>query len=267
MDDRHDDLGTWLSGWVDPLYPPPGTFDHIGQRARRCKYRKLAVTEGSAAVIVTAAIAFPQVVNVTVLSPPATSALAGHPASVSTRTGGGIGESSAASRPAFPVPSPAAPLPVPADFRPSPVTFVGTDTGPVIGQAGTPGYCATEFCMSVTGTDDAGDSWTGVPAPLTGAADSGATGVSQIRFLKLDDGWAFGPQLRAPHDGGQTWTQVDTYGQRAPTWRRWATGCSRCSRPARAGGRRSPAGARASRCTPCRPGPTTGPRWAPRLPG
>ena len=27
MDDRHDDLGTWLSGWVDPLYPPPGTFD------------------------------------------------------------------------------------------------------------------------------------------------------------------------------------------------------------------------------------------------
>jgi hypothetical protein len=22
MDDRHDDLGTWLSGWVDPLYPP-----------------------------------------------------------------------------------------------------------------------------------------------------------------------------------------------------------------------------------------------------
>jgi hypothetical protein len=27
MDDRHDDLGTWLSGSVDPLYPPPGTFD------------------------------------------------------------------------------------------------------------------------------------------------------------------------------------------------------------------------------------------------
>jgi hypothetical protein len=42
MDDRHDDLGTWLSGWVDPLYPPPGTFDLIRRRARCLKYRKPA---------------------------------------------------------------------------------------------------------------------------------------------------------------------------------------------------------------------------------
>ena len=42
MDNRHDDLGTWLSGRVDPLYPPPGTFDLIGRRARRLKYRKPA---------------------------------------------------------------------------------------------------------------------------------------------------------------------------------------------------------------------------------
>jgi hypothetical protein len=129
---------------------------------------------------VAAAITVPQVVNFTVLSPPATGTLPGHPASVSTRTGDGIGESSAASRPTFPVPSPPAPLPVPADFRPSSVTFIGTDTGWVIGQAGTPGHCATEFCTSVARTDDAGDNWTGVPAPLTGAGDS-ATGVSQIR--------------------------------------------------------------------------------------
>ena len=90
---------------------------------------------------------------------------------------------------------------------------MGTDTGWVIGQAGTPGHCATVFCTSVARTDDAGDSWAGVPAPLTGAAD-GATGVSQIRFLNLDDGWAFGPELWATHDGGQTWAQVDTHGQR-----------------------------------------------------
>ena len=42
MDDRHDDLGTWLSGWVDPLYPPPGTFDPDQAAARRLKYRKPA---------------------------------------------------------------------------------------------------------------------------------------------------------------------------------------------------------------------------------
>ncbi|MGH3257339.1 MAG: hypothetical protein ACRDOU_18430 [Streptosporangiaceae bacterium] len=212
MDDKHDDLDTWLSGRVDPMYPPPGTYDLIRRRARRRKYRKLAVTAGSAAVIVAAAITVPQVVNFNVLSPPATGALAGR-ASVSPRSGGGVAESSAGSQPVFP-PAPSQPvLPVPADFRPSSVTFVGTDTGWVIGQAGTPGQCATEFCTSVARTDNAGDSWSGVPAPLTGAAD-GATGVSQIRFLNLDDGWAFGPELWATHNGGRTWAQVDTHGQR-----------------------------------------------------
>ena len=109
MDDKHDDLDTWLSGRVDPLYPPPGTFDLIRRRARRLKYRKLAVTAGSAAVIVAAAITVPQVVNFTALNPPVAGALAGHPTSVSTRTGGGIAESSGASQPTFPSPS-AAPL-------------------------------------------------------------------------------------------------------------------------------------------------------------
>jgi hypothetical protein len=38
--------------------------------------------------------------------------------------------------------------------------------------------------------------------------------VSQIRFLNADDGWAFGPELFATHDAGQTWTQVATSGLR-----------------------------------------------------
>jgi hypothetical protein len=214
MDDRHDGVEDWLTGRIEPLYPPPGTFDLIRRRARRRKYRKLAVTAGSAAVIVAAAVTVPQVVHLTVLNAPNTGTLAGRQAPVAPRTGGGIGESSGASHPRLPAPSPAAtPAPVPADFQPTSVTFVGTETGWVIGQAGTPGHCATAFCTSVARTDDAGDTWTGVPAPLTGAAD-GATGVSLIRFLNLDDGWAFGPQLWATHDGGQTWTQVDTHGLR-----------------------------------------------------
>jgi photosystem II stability/assembly factor-like uncharacterized protein len=52
-----------------------------------------------------------------------------------------------------------------------------------------------------------------VPAPVTGAPN-GATGVSQIRFLNLKDGFAFGPELFETHDAGQTWTQVDTSGLR-----------------------------------------------------
>ena len=106
-----------------------------------------------------------------------------------------------------------APSPVPGNFRPTSVTFVGTRTGWVIGQALTPGHCATPFCTSVARTDDAGRTWTGVPAPMAGAAD-GATGLSQIRFLDLNDGWAYGPQLFATHTGGKTWTPVDTGGLR-----------------------------------------------------
>jgi hypothetical protein len=210
MDDRHDNVDDWLTGRVDPLYPPPGAFELIRRRARRRKYRKLAVAAGAAAVIVAAAVTVPQVVSLTVVSPPDTGLAAGHPAPVASRTGGGIPESARASQPAFPAPSAA---PVPPHFRPTSVTFVGTSTGWVIGQAGTPGQCATAFCTSVARTDSAGNAWTGVPAPLTGAAD-GATGVSQIRFLNLDDGWAFGPQLWATHDGGQTWAQIDTGGLR-----------------------------------------------------
>jgi len=102
---------------------------------------------------------------------------------------------------------------VPGNFRPTSVTFVGTRTGWVIGQALTPGHCASQFCTSVARTDDAGKTWTGVPAPMAGAPD-GASGLSQIRFLNTTDGWAYGPQLYATHTSGRTWAQVGTGGLR-----------------------------------------------------
>src|SRR2546429_5117514 len=77
MPDRHDDVDAWLSERIEPLPPPPGTFDLIKRRARRRKYRKLAITAGSAAVIVAAAVAVPQVVNLPVLNPNPTAAPVG----------------------------------------------------------------------------------------------------------------------------------------------------------------------------------------------
>src|SRR5580700_8702117 len=210
MPDRRDDLDSWLDGRIDPLPPPPGTFELIKKRARRRKYRRLAVGAGAAAVIVAAAVAVPQIVNLPVLNPTTASGVA-NPRS-STPSPSASGGATTASTSAAPVLSPA-PAPVPPNFRPSSVTFIGTLTGWVIGQAGTPGNCATQYCTSVARTDDAGKTWTGVPAPVTGPAD-GATGVSQIRFLSGSDGWAFGPQLYATHDGGHTWTQVVTDGLR-----------------------------------------------------
>jgi len=214
MPDRRDDLDSWLDGRIDPLPPPPGTFDLIKKRARRRKYRRLAVGAGAAAVIVAAAVAVPQMVNLPVLNPPtATSAANGQrtaPAPAPSANGAGARAASSSASEALPAPEYA---PVPGKFRPSSVTFIGTQTGWVIGQAGTPGHCATQYCTSVAWTLNAGRTWMGLPAPLTGPAD-GATGVSQIRFLNGLDGWAFGPALYATHDGGHDWTPVNTHGLR-----------------------------------------------------
>ena len=209
MPDRRDDLDSWLDGRVEPLPPPPGTFDLIKRRARRRKYRRLAVTAGAAAVIVAAAVTVPQVVNLPVLNPATATGVGANRHTATAAPSVGASTSSSSAVPVYPPP----PAPVPASFRPTSVTFIGTDTGWVIGQAGTPGHCATQYCTSIARTGDAGKTWTGVPAPVTGPAD-GATGVSQVRFLNLSDGWAFGPGLFATHDGGRTWAQVVTNGLR-----------------------------------------------------
>jgi hypothetical protein len=213
-DRRDDDLDSWLNQRTDPLAPPPGTFDLIKRRARRRKYRKLAITAASAAVIVAAAVTVPQVVNLQESPSPSAQAAAGQSsaaaASASASAGGGSAAASGAAT--VPSPSPSA-APVPANFRPTSVTFVGTNTGWVIGQAGTPGQCATQYCTSIARTDNAGKTWYGVPAPLAGPAN-GATGVSQVRFLNLKQGWAFGPELFETSDAGLTWTPVKTNGLR-----------------------------------------------------
>ena len=213
MPDRRDDIDDWLSERVDPLPPSPGTFELIQRRARRRKIRRLAITATSAAVIVAAAVTVPQVVRLPVLNPaPTSAAQAGHPATV-TPTEFGRAKSSPTTPPTTSGTASSLPAPVPPNFRPTSVTFVGPGTGWVIGQASTPGHCATPYCTSMARTDNAGRTWTGVPAPLTGAPD-GATGVSQVRFLNSSDGWAFGPELWVTHTGGKTWTQVDTQGLR-----------------------------------------------------
>jgi hypothetical protein len=211
MPDRHDDVDAWLNRRIEPLPPPPGTFELIQRRARRRKFRKLAITAGSAAVIVAAAVTVPQVVNLPVLNPKPTAAPVGAqsrstvPSVSSSASGNGNQAASSAVS--------AGPGPVPGNFRPTSVTFVGSHTGWVIGQALTPGHCATQFCTSVARTNDAGKAWTGVPAPMAGPPD-GASGLSQVRFLDLTNGWAYGPQLFATHTGGGTWAQVDTGGLR-----------------------------------------------------
>jgi hypothetical protein len=218
--DERDPLESWLSDEVRPILPPSGTFDLIIRRARRRKLRRLAVTVGSAAVVAAAvAVAVPGVGALRLIQAPAT----GVPVANGSRPTASAGQRPDGTASRLPTPpssvnrgnSATTPPsgPVPADFAPVSVTFDSTDTGWVIGQAGTPGHCATNYCTSIARTNDAGRSWAGVPAPIAGAP-AGAAGVSGIRFLDGVNGWAFGPELWATHDAGRTWQSISTSGQR-----------------------------------------------------
>jgi photosystem II stability/assembly factor-like uncharacterized protein len=219
MDDHREppeDVDRWLHERIDPLPPPPGTFDLIKRRVRRRRYRQVAVSAAVAAAVAAAVVVVPRVatsvlnVNPNPASNGAASARSATPSvplQGPNQASGGTSESRSAS------PAPTSPAPVPGNFAPTSATFIGLNTGWVIGQAGTPGHCSTQYCTSIARTTDAGQHWTGVPAPLTGAPD-GASGVGQIRFLTASDGWAFGPQLFATTDGGQHWAEEGTDGQR-----------------------------------------------------
>lgn len=226
MTDPRDPFENWLHTEVEPMQPPPGTFEQIRKRARRRKVRRAVMSAASAGVaagmIVLGVVALPKVVP-SVLhlksNPVSHAAASDTPARSPSAPRPTVTKRASTRRSSRPVASTSAPPgtgPVPANFAPTSVTFVSLSTGFVLGQAGTPGQCANanpDICTSVAETADAGRTWRGVPAPPTGAPDGG-TGVSQIRFIDPSTGWAFGPELWATHDGGHTWTRVNTHGMR-----------------------------------------------------
>jgi hypothetical protein len=220
-EDERDPLDRWLSQQAQPLPPPPGTFELITRRARRRKLRKLAVTMVSAAAVAAAvAVAVPIGLNLHLSPPPTKDAPVadGGPTHLTESPNGNGSPDKTASPSPSATHSAIAPSghPVPPNFQPTSVTFVSSQSAWVIGQAGTPGQCDNKdayICTSIARTDDAGRSWQGGPAPDT-SGPSGTAGVSGIRFLNGTYGWAFGPELWATDNGGDSWTQVDTAGTR-----------------------------------------------------
>jgi hypothetical protein len=221
MSEPRDRVDDWLTREVEPLPPPPGTFERISHRARRRRARRAALSAAGVAVVIGVAAAAPGIVSavrggtrqptapVAANSPQASP----HPTVTSQGTGR---VSSQSSSPVTEPPPPASLVnggQVPKNFQPTSVTFIGTNTGAVIGQAGTPGNCASRYCTSLAGTTDYGQKWFGVSAPQTGAPD-GASGVGQLRFLDDQYGWAFGPQLWVTDDAGAHWTPEPTDGMR-----------------------------------------------------
>lgn len=223
--DEREPLEDWLNQRIQPLPPPPGTFELISRRARRRRLRRATATLASGAVVAVGVLVAATNPTLLRLTPPTESGQAAGASSAAKASsspattlnqpnGSGRLEKSphASSAPAGsrnPYPGP-----VPADFAPSSVTLVSPTRAWVIGQAGVPGACYNgNICTSVAWTSDGGRIWHGEHAPVAGAP-SGPNGVSGIRFLDGVNGWAFGPELWATHDGGNNWQAVDTFGQR-----------------------------------------------------
>jgi hypothetical protein len=218
MDEPRDDVDIWLSERVTPLLPHPGAFERIRKRARRRKLGQAAIAAGGAAVIVAAAATVPQLLHSRPTGYPYATNSSKTPQPTRSPAPSPSHTRSSPSPASNPTPSTLPPA-VPPNFAVSSVTFVSLGTGWVIGQAGTPGQCTgprANICTSRAITVDGGGKWRGGPAPLVGPPN-GSYGVSQIRALDGLNAWAFGPQLYATHDGGnswQSWRKIDTHGMR-----------------------------------------------------
>ncbi len=228
MSSTRDPIDDWLETQVTPLSPPPGSLARIRQRARRRKTRQATFVAVGCAVVLAAGVATPQVISA--LQQPKhhapSVAIGSSPPSISTSSSPSPSKSPSRSQESDKatqikhgthLSTTSSGAPPPANFQPTSVTFVGNGTngvvGAVIGQAGTPGHCSTRFCTSLAGTSTYGASWYGFSAPVE-PGPSGSSGVSQLRFANLRDGWAYGPSLEETSDGGLAWHLEDTYGYR-----------------------------------------------------
>lgn len=206
--------------------PPAGTLDRIRRTARRRKRNQALMAAAGCAVVVAAAVSAPQLAAAFRGSPAPIHA--SHPGAASEKVPSissppGRGTSAPQATKATPEPqhstlTPGTPAddPVPAGFQPTSVTFVGNGSGGVVGAAigqAVGHKCATQYCTSLAQTPDYGGHWFGLPAPLAGGPN-GSTGVSQVRFADLRNGWAFGPGLWTTTSGGWPWQLEDTHGQR-----------------------------------------------------
>ena len=98
---------------------------------------------------------------------------------------------------------------LPSGFEPESASFVSSQIGFVLGIA----QCTSGSCTTIARTQDGGTTWTSIPAPNVSLAQQGdpkssTDSVSKIRFLTINDGYLFGPDLYATHDGGTTWHKI-----------------------------------------------------------
>jgi hypothetical protein len=211
MTEPHDEIGKWLDEPVEPLPPPPGTFQKIKKRAAHRKRNQVMAAAAAAATVIAFVVAVPRLAQ-TVRESGSNASSAENTGAMPPHSGGHPTRNTLTSGPT--IEGTGAPLP--SGFAAISATFVGLETGWVLGTRA--GHCPTSEggrpagCLTLARTDDTGASWRSVPGPR-GLATV-AAGVSQVRFLNTRDGWLFGPELWWTRDGGSTWRQAATGGQR-----------------------------------------------------
>jgi photosystem II stability/assembly factor-like uncharacterized protein len=101
----------------------------------------------------------------------------------------------------------------PTNFAPQSFTAIGELTWWLLG-AGTCPSGQPSPCGSILQTTDGGRHFTAIHAPAAPLAtgEGGTSGYSQIRFADPHNGFAYGPDLYATHDGGGTWHKIDIGG-------------------------------------------------------
>ena len=182
-----------------------------GGGAPRPPRRRNEVLAFLAAAAVAAAVVAIVLVNAHTSARHANSSSAGHSATASTTT---TPRAPATSTTTHPITTPTtASLPIPVHFAPQSFTAISELTWWLLGPAPCTFVGARPPCGAILRTTDGGRHFIAIEAPrATVAGRLAASGYSQIRFADLRNGFAYGPDLYATHDGGTTWHPVDVGG-------------------------------------------------------
>jgi hypothetical protein len=100
--------------------------------------------------------------------------------------------------------------PVPTGFVIESFSAISTTQWWVLGSV----PCGTQLCSEIAVTTDGGASFKILLAPGGPFSEPPAgPPISSIRFADPNDGWVFGPDLYATHDGGHHWAAIHLGGQ------------------------------------------------------
>lgn len=101
----------------------------------------------------------------------------------------------------------AAPGAVPPGFKANSITWLSPVQGWVLGAA----PCGQKTCTDVIGTTNGGRTWGllgAISAAIPVAGGQQQTGVTEIRFVTPELGYAFAPDLYVTGNGGRSWTRL-----------------------------------------------------------